>query len=469
MRQEDTITNTPFSELILGQSASLSKTLSEEDIMLFAAMSGDVNPAHLDEQHAASTHLGEVIGHGMWAGALISTILGTVLPGPGTIYLSQQLEFKKPISLHETIIFTVTVKEKKTEKPIVVFDCICINSLGDVVVSGTATVLAPTEKITCHSSNLSNVFLQKYSDYENLMESCKSLVPVVSAIVHPVDDLSLGAVFEAAEQGLIEPILIGPKKKIEKAAEESDLDIKAFKICHVQHSHAAAEYAVELAISKQVQAIHKGKLHTDELLSSVIGAPGLRTERRISHCYYMNVPTYDKPLMVTDAAINITPTLTEKIDICKNAVELWHVLHGNHQSLPKVAILAAVEKITEKMQATIDAACLCKMADRKQIKNAILDGPLSFDLAISKLSVKNKGMQSPVAGSADILLMPDIHSANMVAKQLTFLSHSSAAGIVLGATVPIVLTSRSDSLKARLLSSALAAKIVQARKEGIIK
>lgn len=469
MADDKLITNITYDEIRVGQSASLTKTLSQDDIKLFAVMSGDINPAHLDKKYADDSRFGGIIGHGMWSGAIISTVLGTILPGIGTIYLNQALEFKKPIHPNETVVFTVTVKEKHPTKPVVVFDCICLNSLGEIVVSGTATVLAPTEKISLKRPHLPEIFMHEYDFYQKLIDSCKDLPPIPTAIVHPADSLTLKAVLEASEFGLITPILIGPERKIKQAAEEAGVDISQYQMLSTEHSHAAAELAVELAVSKKVQAIQKGKLHTEELLSAVVRSKGLHTERRMSHCYFMDVPTYSKPLIITDAAINIEPTLSDKADICRNAIELWHIVNTIPDRLPKVAILAAVEKISEKMQATIDAACLCKMTDRNQIHGAIFDGPLTFDLAISKQSVEAQGIKSLVAGDADILVMPDINSANIVAKQLTFLSLSDAAGVVLGARVPVIITSRTDSLKARLMSTALAVRIADARGKGKIK
>ncbi|MFI4984301.1 MAG: bifunctional enoyl-CoA hydratase/phosphate acetyltransferase [Rickettsiales bacterium] len=469
METEQLITNVPFDELKIGQSASLTKTLSPDDIKLFAVMSGDINPAHLDKQYAGDHQFGGIIGHGMWSGAIISTVLGTILPGIGTIYLNQALEFKRPIHPNETVVFTVTVKEKKLNKPIVVFECVCVNSLGEVVVSGNATVLAPTEKISVKRPHLPEIFMHEYDFYQQLIDSCKGFPPVPTAIVHPTDALTLKAALEATEFGLITPILIGPEDKIKKAADEAGIDISKYTLLNTEHSHASAEMAVELAVSKKVQIIQKGKLHTDELLGAVVKSKGLHTERRISHCYFMDVPTYSKPLIITDAAINISPTLNEKADICRNAIDLWHIVNTIDGRLPKVAVLAAVETVTDRMQATIDAASLCKMADRDQIKRAILDGPLAFDLAISKQAVESKGIKSLVAGDADILLMPDINAGNMVAKQLTFLTLSDAAGVVLGARVPIVITSRSDSVKTRLMSTALAIRISDARSKGAIK
>jgi phosphate acetyltransferase/phosphate butyryltransferase len=272
-----------------------------------------------------------------------------------------------------------------------------------------------------------------------------------------------GAV-EAAEAGLITPILVGPQKKIREVAREAGLNIDPYPIEDVPDSRAAAAKAVELVRAARAEMLMKGSLHTDELLAAVVAsATGLRTGRRISHAFVMSVPTYPKPLIITDAAINIAPELDDKRDICQNAIDLAHSLG---KATPKVAILAAVETVTTKMPATIDAAALCKMADRGQITGALLDGPLGLDNAISPEAAKTKGISSPVAGDADILLAPDLEAGNMLAKELTFLANADAAGIVLGARVPIILTSRADGVRVRIASCAVAVLVAHARRTG---
>ncbi|HMO83326.1 MAG TPA: bifunctional enoyl-CoA hydratase/phosphate acetyltransferase [Lacipirellulaceae bacterium] len=468
MTDEYHLENVTFQELTIGQTASITRTLATRDIQLFAVLSGDVNPAHLDEAYAEDSIFRGVVGHGMWTGALISALLGTALPGPGTIYLNQCLDFKKPVRPGETIRVAVAVKEKRADKPIVVFDCVCTNALGETVASGTATVLAPLEKIRRERPQLPDVQLHFHDRFRDLIDSCQSLPAVKTAVVHPVTTVTIRAVMEAVSEGLIDPLLIGPKVRIESAAAEAEVDISGLELISTPHSHAAATKAVEVAAAGDVAAIMKGGLSTDELLAAIVpAAAGLRTERRISHAYVVDVPTYHKPLVITDAAINIAPTMDDKADICRNAIELWRVL-ANGAAEPKVALLCATEKVKSGMQATVDAACLCKMADRQQIAHAMLDGPLALDLAISQEAVQNKGLDSRVAGDADILLAPDIHSGNIVAKQLTFLGQATAAGIVLGSRVPVILTSRADSQRTRLVSCALAVRIAEARRQGVI-
>lgn len=461
--------NLTFDELHVGQMASLSRVLTKNDIELFAFVSGDVNPAHMDKEFATSSPFHDVIGHGMWSGALISTVLGTICPGPGTIYLGQELKFVKPVRIGDEITVKLTVKSKHDHKPIVVFDCVCANGKGETVVEGIATVLAPTKRISVPRPDLPDVIVYEKDHYKSIIESFKHLGPIKTAVVHPVDKNAIEAVAQAAAENLIDPILIGPQKRILEAAKACDINIDKWSLIDTEHSHAAADKAVELAAKGHVEAIMKGALHTDELLESVVrSGSGLRTARRISHAYVVSVPAYHKPIFITDAAINIAPTLADKVDICQNVINFWHTLFGNDK-LPKVAILSAVETVTERMQSTLDAACLCKMADRGQITGAILDGPLAFDNAMSDEAVRTKGIISSVAGDADILVVPDIESGNILAKQFAFLGHADAAGIVLGARVPIILTSRADSLRTRLLSCVAAMVLAKARKKGELK
>jgi phosphotransacetylase len=300
--------------------------------------------------------------------------------------------------------------------------------------------------------------------YEAVLERCKRLDPVPTAVAHPCEASALEGAIEAGQKRLITPILVGPASKIAEVAKAAGVKLDRIRIIDVPHSHAAAAKAVELVRLGEAELLMKGSLHTDELLGAVVAREtGLRTGRRLSHVFIMDVPTYHKVLIVTDAAINIAPTLEDKVDICQNAIDLVIQL-GNLK--PKVAILAAVETVTSKMPATIDAAALCKMAERGQITGAILDGPLAFDNAISKEAAKTKGIESEVAGDPDILLTPDLESGNILAKQLTFLANADSAGVVLGAKVPIILTSRADSVRSRIASCAVAMLSAHARRKA---
>ncbi|RUR13741.1 bifunctional enoyl-CoA hydratase/phosphate acetyltransferase [Legionella sp. km772] len=460
--------NVTFDELTIGQKAELVRTLTKDDIILFAAMSGDINPAHLDPDFAKNDLFHEVVGHGMWSGALISNLLGTVLPGPGTIYVEQDIKFKSPMHLGDTLKLSITVREKINNSHKVYFDCLGINQKGQTVIEGNACVIAPLQKLKVPRSELPRVSIDHKDHFNKVIKECKQYPPIRTAIVHPTSANVLEAAFDAQQEGLIIPILIGPADKIHKAAQEAQIGIEHWDLIDTEHSDAAAQKAVELAAAGKIEAIMKGSLHTDELMSAIVCSnSGLRTKYRISHVYIMDVPTYHKPLFITDAAINIAPNVEIKADICQNAINLWHVLYGDE--LPKVAILAAVEVVNPKMQATVDAAVLCKMLDRGQITNAILDGPLAFDNAINKEAARTKNINSPVAGDADILLVPEIEAGNMLAKQLSFLTNADAAGIVCGARVPIILPSRADSLRTRLLSCAVAVKMADARKTGKLK
>ncbi len=287
-----------------------------------------------------------------------------------------------------------------------------------------------------------------------LLMRCRGIAPVATAVVHPCDAVALGAAVEAAALGLITPILVGPEAKIRAAARDAGADISAFRLEATSHSHAAAARGVALVRACEAQVLMKGSLHTDELMHEVMAPDtGLRTGRRISHVYIMDVPRYPRPLLITDAAINIAPSLEDKRDIVQNAVDLAHVLG---LTCPRVAILSAVETVTSKLPSTLDAAALCKMADRGQITGAVLDGPLAFDNAVSPEAAREKGLASAVAGQADLLVVPDLVSGNILAKQLTFLAGADAAGVVVGARVPIILTSRADSEAARIASCAVA-------------
>jgi phosphate acetyltransferase len=305
---------------------------------------------------------------------------------------------------------------------------------------------------------------REYRVYPALIEACAELEPVTTAVAHPCDESSLRAAVEAADADLIRPILVGPQARIRAVAEQCGLDIAAFRLVDTPHSHAAAAKAVEIVRAGEAETLMKGSLHTDELMAEVVRKDGgLRTERRISHVFIMDVPTYAKPLAVTDAAINIFPDLETKVDIVQNAIEMAHALG---RELPKVAILSAVETVTPKIPSTIDAAALCKMAERGQITGAMIDGPLAFDNAISKEAAAIKGIRSEVAGDADILVVPDLEAGNMLAKQLSFLANADAAGIVLGARVPIILTSRADTVRARMASCAVAVLLAHARRQA---
>lgn len=449
----DYIENRTYDEIDIGDSASVVRQLMLKDIDIFAAMSGDVNPAHVDEDFARTNRFHKVIAHGMWGGSLISAVLGTELPGPGTIYLDQSFTFHAPVGVGDVIEARVCVIEK-SEKGRVRLKCECINQDKAVVISGVAEVLAPREKIRRPRVVMPDVQLQNtQSRFDMLRARVKDMAPLRSFVVHPVDDASIMGALEGRHAGFIEPIFIGPAARIKAVAQSHRFDISSIEIIDVPHSHAAAEEAVRRVRAGQGEVLMKGALHTDELMSAVVAPDGLRTNRRISHVFALDASHYHKLLFITDAAVNIEPDLDVKADIVRNAIDLAHTL-GIAQ--PKVAVLAAVETVYPRMRSTLDAAALCKMVDRGQITGVLIDGPLAFDNAISQQAASIKHIRSDVAGDADILVAPDIESANMMAKQLIYLAGADAAGIVLGARVPIMLTSRSDSPRTREISALLA-------------
>ena len=454
---QEYLENFVYDEIQIGQSARSVRTLAQEDINAFAAVSGDTNPAHLDPAYADATLFHGVIAHGMWGGALISALLGTVFPGPGTIYLEQALHFSKPVRLGDTLTVTVTVIARQDDKKCLDLDCQVLNQKGERVLYGLARVMAPTQKVRRPRYDAPHIQLfDPQARLRALLARGDGLSAIRCGIVHPCDADSLRGAMESARHGLIVPVLIGPEAKLREIAEQADIDLGGVDIESVPHSHAAACRAAEMAAAGQVEALMKGSLHTDELIRAVLATTALRTGRRMSHLFRFEVPTYHKPLLLTDAALNIRPTLEDKADIVRNAIQFARILG---LALPKVAILSAVETVNPNIASTLDAAALCKMADRGQISGGLLDGPLAFDNAISLHAAQIKHIDSPVAGDADILVVPDLESGNMLAKQLEYLAGATASGLVLGARVPIALTSRADGASARV-ASALLAKLV---------
>ncbi len=320
---------------------------------------------------------------------------------------------------------------------------------------------APEQRLDYGDVATPEIILRRGDKYARLMRACEPLSPVPCAVVYPCSHDALLGPVEAAKHGLITPILVGPEEEIRAAAQAGGVDLSPYKIVNVEHSKAAAAKAVELARNGEVQALMKGSLHTGELLGAVVASTnGLRTDRRISHVFVMDVPSYPRVLLITDVAVTIQPTLEDKVDILKNAIDLAHVLG---KAKPKVAILSAEESVNAKIPSTMEAAVLCKMADRGKFGDAVIDGPLAFDTAISEEAAQIKKIKSPVAGKADILLVPNLEAGNMLAKQLQYLAGADAAGIALGARVPIVLTSRADNVRTRLASAALMKLVAHAK------
>ena len=452
--QQEWLQNHTFDELTIGQSAKLQRLLTDADIAGFAAVSGDLNPTHLDDAYARGEGLRGKTAHGMWSGAMVSTLLGTVFPGPGTVYVEQRMRFLAAACAGDRLEIMATVKAKDASNAQVTLDCVVRRVDGKELMVGEAVVRAPLHKQrVARASGLRWHVFDAAAGVQSLLDRAAQLERLRCAIVHPCDSESLRGALDAAAKGLFTPIIVAPRDKLLAVAAEAGLDLAGAEIVDVAHSHAAAERAAALAAEGVVQALMKGSLHTDELMKAVLSRPELRTKRRLSHVFRFDVPLYHKPLLITDAALNIAPTLDEKVHIVQNAIDLARVLGVDR---PKVAVLAAVESVNSKMLATLDAAALCKMADRGQITGGIIDGPLAFDNAISADAARTKGIDSPVAGDPDILVVPDLVSGNILAKQLEYLGGAMGSGVVLGARVPIALTSRADGATARLASAALA-------------
>ncbi len=452
--------NVTFDEIQIGVPVTVSRMASETEIEALALVSGDVDPYHV-EPGALERDQGPVAAQAVGAEAILSGLLNRRLPGPGTRIVGQNLRFRGKIVTGETVTATVKPVKKNPIGHQVEFECTVVQG-GVELVAGTVTVEAPTRRIAYDQVATPELILRHNDGVVKLLRACEPLEAVSCAVVHPCDRDSLLGPIEAAKRGLIVPVLVGPEAKILSVAEAEGVDLAPYRIVATEHSHAAASRAVELARTGEVESLMKGSLHTDELMGAMVSsAGGLRTARRVSHVFVLDVPSYPRPLFITDAAINISPTLEEKADIVQNAIELAQTLGIE---TPRVAILAAVETVNPKMQATLDAAALCKMADRGQITGGLLDGPLAFDNAISMDAAKTKKIVSPVAGQADILLVPDLEAGNMVAKQLQYLAGADSAGIVLGARVPVVLTSRADTVRTRLASAAVMKLVAHAKR-----
>ena len=451
---QEWLQNHTYDELKVGGGATITRLLTDADIAGFAAISGDLNPTHLDDDYARGEGLRGKTAHGMWSGAMISTLLGTVFPGPGTVYVEQRMRFLAAARAGDRLEIAVKVKSKDDATQQVVLDCVVRRNDGTELMVGEAIVKAPTRKQRVQrASGLRWHVFDAAAGVQNLLAQAAQHERLRCAIVHPCDTESLRGALDAARHGLFTPVIVAPRERLLAVAAEAALDLGGLEIVDVPHSHAAAARAVALARSGDAVVLVKGSLHTDELMKAVLARPELRTKRRLSHVFRFDVPMYYKPLLITDAALNIAPTLEEKMHIVQNAIDLARVLGTE---VPKVAVLAAVESVNPKMQATLDAAALCKMADRGQITGGIIDGPLAFDNAISAEAAATKGIVSPVAGDPDILVVPDLVSGNILAKQLEYLGGAMGSGVVLGARVPIALTSRADGATARLTSAALA-------------
>ena len=446
--------NRPFSEILVGEGFVASHVLSVADVERLAGAAAGFDASAQEAGLASANSFMDASTRLAWGPLWLAGVIAARFPGLGVLPLSAKLETLASPAPGEAMTMALIVREKRDEGRRVVIEARATDSHGDLLMSGTLEIVAPLERTSYAGPNGKLHPHEKGSRTRRLMDMARSLPPLRTAVVHPVDDASIKGAAEAHAQGLIRAVLVGPEAKIRRAAEAAGVDLSGMELVPVEHSHAAADMAVAMARDGRVEALMKGALHTDELMHAVIKADtGLRTARRLSHVFAVDAPNYARALFITDAAINIYPTLMEKRDIVQNAIDLARAVGV---VVPRVAILSAVETVSPDIRSTLDAAALCKMADRGQITGARLDGPLAFDNAVSIEAARAKGIVSDVAGRADILVAPDLEAGNMIAKQLVYLADAEMAGIVLGARVPIMLTSRADGVTARLGSCALA-------------
>lgn len=446
--------STIWSELKIGDEAALTRLCLADDFYVFAHASGNLNPMNLPHYDEDGDGRSDAVAPSMWLASLISAVLGNLLPGPGTLYRSQNLRFLGRAHAGEQLRIGVRLIEKLPDN-IARFETWVEVEGGARLVEGEAEVIAPAVKREFDLEEIPGLLVQRHMHFDKLLAKAETLAPLPVAVVAPEEAQALAGALLAAKHNLIQPILIGRVDKMRAAAREIGADLGAFEILGVESSDGAAREGVALYHQGRVRALMKGHLHTDELLHHVVKKEGgLRTGRRLSHVFVMDVPGLDHLLLVTDAAINIAPDLEEKVDIVQNAIDLALALGIE---LPKVGVLSAVETVNPKIPSTLDAAILSKMAERGQIRGGVVDGPLAMDNAMDVEAAKTKGVKSLVAGRADILVAPNLEAGNILAKELTFTSHAECGGVVLGAQCPIILTSRADDEKARLASCAVAA------------
>ena len=448
------IENKTYDEISVGDTARTEHVLTMEDAMAWASISGFT--AVLDSDGLIDRAVSSMLptGPNMWCASLISGLFATNLPGPGCSLTNVSLAFHKLIRVGDRIFVKVEVTAKDDSTKKVTFDCEASNGAGASVFSGTAQLIAPLEKLRLSTLPVPQLIVNNRHRHSLGFIARASTKPAVkTAIVWPCDELSLGGAIQAYKDKLIVPVLVGSEATIRNIAGTLQLDLGSIQIVDVDVSRTAAFRAVEMARKGEVQMLMKGSLHTDGLMSAVVSREGgMRTGRRISHVFALHVPSYHKTLFVTDAAVNIQPDLETKVDVLQNAIDMMLELEVVN---PKVAILSAVESVNSDIPSTLDAAALCKMVDRGQITGAIVDGPLAFDNAISSDAARIKKIKSPVAGDPDLLLVPNLEAGNILFKELQYLAGALAAGIVVGAKVPIVLTGRADGEEARMASCAL--------------
>ncbi|MDK3019023.1 bifunctional enoyl-CoA hydratase/phosphate acetyltransferase [Pseudodonghicola flavimaris] len=450
-----TIQNVPFDQLEIGMEAAHERTLRAEDLFIFANSSGNMNPMHLPEEDGDGDGRPEAVAPGMWIASLISSVLGCELPGPGTLYHSQTLRFIGRAHAGDALTVKVRLTGKGADR-LVTFDTWVETTGGSRVLEGEAEVYAPEKAMSFKAGEVPGLTLQRHVHFDRILEMAEPLAAIPTAVVAPEKPDALAGAILAAEHTLIDPVLVGHAERIAEAAAAEGIDLSPYRIVDVRDHALAAQEAVRMVRAREVAALMKGHLHTDVLLHEVVKRDGglRKGGRKLSHVFVMDVPGLDHLLMVTDAAINIAPDLAAKADIVQNAIDLAHAL-GIEQ--PKVGVLSAVEVVNPAIPSTLDAAALSKMAERGQITGGLVDGPLAMDNAVDIGAAATKGIHSLVAGRAEILMAPNLEAGNMLAKELTFLAHAEAGGVVMGAKCPIILTSRADDDKARLVSCAVAA------------
>jgi phosphate acetyltransferase/phosphate butyryltransferase len=446
--------NHPFADIDVGERYVATHTLGIADVESIAAAAGGFDVAAVDTGLVTANDFMDAATRLGWAGLWLGSVVAARFPGVGALPLTARIETTAAPQPGETMTLALVVREKREDGRRIVVEARAANARGELAMTATLELVAPLEKAGYGGPAVKPAPHVKGARGRRLLEMARRLPALKTAVVHPVDQASLMGAVEAEAQGLIKAVLVGPEAKIRRAAEAAGVDFATLDVVAVEHSDAAAETAAAMARDGKVEALMKGALHTDEFMRAVVSPEAnLRTGRRLSHVFAIDAPNYARSLFITDAAINIYPTLAEKRDIVQNAIDLVRALGI---VAPRVAILSAVETVSPDMRSTLDAAALCKMADRGQIVGARLDGPLAFDNAVSAEAARTKGIVSEVAGRADILVAPDLESGNMLAKQLEYLADAELAGIVLGARVPIMLTSRADGVTARLGSCALA-------------
>lgn len=446
--------NKTYDEIQVGDTANLSRTAKEEDFLIFANVSGNLNPLHLAAYAGDAEEMPETFAPGLWVGSLVSAVLGNHLPGAGTVYCKQSLEFSDMCRAGDELYVEVKVVEKLPDCKVRLDTSVMRVQDQKVILSGEAIVVAPTKKYQFDALKAPGLILNHHPHFEKVIEKAQALEPMVTAVVAPEEPKSLGGALLAKRKGIIEPILFGSAKKIKAVAEELGQSIEGLEIIdEIDHARAASK-AVDCIADGTAGALMKGHLHTDDLLRAALRKErGLRAGRRFTHVFVMDVPGLNHPLLVTDAAINIQPDLKTKADIVQNAID---VAISIGIAVPKVGVLSAVETVNPDIPSSLDAALLSKMSARGQIVGGVVDGPLAMDNAVDLAAAHTKGITSEVAGQAEILVVPNLDAGNMLAKELAYISHAEPAGLVLGARVPIILNSRSDGDMARLASCAIA-------------